>query len=134
MRATKPTDSTDGTVGSANKRPSGDTAISCSSKKQPKMEIGTEKDDSEKSVYNEPDWYEFKSNSGVSYFVNVKTNESTWSEPENGTILKVYDNVTLSSESQQQQNAKTEPNTTSTVKSIKSENQNGAFRDISHVH
>ncbi|XP_075260961.1 uncharacterized protein LOC142352313 [Convolutriloba macropyga] len=77
--------------------------------KQPKIEEKEVDDD-------EPEWYEFKTNSGQLYYIHVKTNESTWVKPESPNILKVYDNVGVSE-------TKEEP-----------EPKSSAFRDISTTH
>ena len=55
-----------------------------------------------------PEWYEFKSNSGQSYFVNLKTNESQWNRPESGKVVALHDNVQIADETTKSDSIKTE--------------------------
>ena len=84
--------------------------------KHPKMEPN---DEPENSL--EPEWFEFKTNSGQPYFIHVETNETTWVKPENAVIMKVHDNVAVA-ETKSQDGEKSEP-----------EKKGSAFRDVSTV-
>ena len=77
-----------------------------SSSKSKKRSHTGKQDAGGKSAKTEPDftteekpqWYEFKSNAGQSYFVNLKTNESQWHRPETGKIVALHDNVAIADE------------------------------------